>query len=305
MTALGIQFPVQTLDGRILLPPGTLLDTETLERLAEAGRRESGPRAPVLAHASVRKDILYFFSQPPYEIVFGGEKRVAALLSLMEEVSLPVPLLEILEHFRVVDFYTYRHMLLVFALTALLADELLDDPEERLHQLMASPTHDVGKVAVPLDVLRKSSPLTPSDRQLLKHHAAAGFVLVGYYMGDFSHLTARVARDHHERRDGSGYPSGGAIDDLLVEIVIVADVYDALMSPRPYRSTPYERRTALEVLTTMAEKGKVRWEIVETLILLNRRRKHSVDGVRRVSQERRGTEPPGNAYSLPSRRRER
>ena len=301
MKTIGLQFPVQTLDGKTLLPSGTLLDTDALGRLIEQGHGEKWPRLSVLDYSTIRKDILYFFTHPPYEIIFSGEKRVSELLDLMQEVSLPLPLLEILERFRGTDFYTYRHMLLVFALSALLTREMVEDPEERLHSLRASPTHDVGKIGVPLEVLRKPTTLTPSDRQILKHHVASGFVLAGYYLQDFTRLPACVARDHHERRDGSGYPLGEAIDDLFLEMVIVADVYDALLSPRPYRPAAYEKRSALEVLTTMAEKGKVRWDVVETLIVLNRRRKHPPDAERRVSRERRGTEPTGNSYSLPSR----
>lgn len=301
MKAIGLQFPVLTADGETLLPSGTMLDADTLGGLLERSRRETWDRMPILDYATLRKDILYFFTHPPYEIIFSGEQRVGELLGLMEQVSLPLPLLELLERFRGADFYTYRHMLLVFALSALLAREMVEDPEERLRQLMASPTHDVGKIGVPLEVLRKPVKLTPSDRQILKHHAPSGFVLVGYYLQDFTVLPARVARDHHERRDGSGYPLGDPIDDLLVEIVIVADVYDALMSPRPYRPAAYEKRTALEVLTMMADKGKLRWDVVEMLILLNRRRKHPADAKRLVSRERRGTEPSGNAYSLPSK----
>jgi len=305
LKTLGLQFPVQTLDGQILLPSGTLLDADAIGGLMEQSRSENWPRLPVLEYSTIRKDILYFFTHPPYEIIFSGEKRVNDVLGLMQEVSLPLPLLEILERFREADFYTYRHMLLVFALSALLAREMVEDPEERRHSLRASPTHDVGKIGVPLEVLRKPTTLTPSDRQILRHHVISGFVLAGYYLQDFTLLPVCVARDHHERRDGSGYPLGEAIDDLFLEMVIVADIYDALLSPRPYRPNAYEKRSALEVLTTMAEKGKVRWDVVETLIILNRRRKHPPDGERRVSRERRGAEPAGNSYSLPSRDEER
>ena len=59
-------------------------------------------------------------------------------------------------------------------------------------------------------------------------------------------MAARVARDHHEFRDGSGYMRGVKLNDPMVEIVAVCDIYDGLLSPRPYRTAAYDNRTALE-----------------------------------------------------------
>lgn len=299
MYEIGLQFPVHTRDGQMLLPAGTLLNPEVMQSFLDETARQDWESIPVLSYGTIRPDLLYFIGHPPYEIVFGGEGRVRALLQLMEEVRLPVPLLDIVERFRIIDFYTYRHLLLVFALTALLSHELLDDPEERLLQLAASPTHDVGKICVPVEILQKPASLTPPERQVLKHHAGAGYVLVSYYMKDADVLSALVARDHHERLDGSGYPQGSIMDNLLVEVVVVADIYDALMSPRPYRLAPYEKRTALEVLTTMADKGKLRGDVVETLILLNRRQRLPDGAERRISREKRGPESPEGSYRAP------
>ena len=102
----------------------------------------------------------------------------------------------------------------------------------------------------------KSDPLTLTERGSLEHHAAAGFVLLSYYFQDFQNIGAITARDHHERKDGSGYPCGTLLDDYMVEIVAVSDVYDALISQRPYRPVSYENRTALEEITEMAEKNQ-------------------------------------------------
>jgi HD-GYP domain-containing protein (c-di-GMP phosphodiesterase class II) len=125
----------------------------------------------------------------------------------------------------------------------------------------------------------------------------AGYVLACYYLKDSDHIAARVARDHHERKTGTGYPRGVSKVDRIAEIVIVGDVYDALISPRPYRSVSYDNRSALEVVTEMAKKGEVSWDIVKVLIAQNRRDKPEIDEFT-VSKERRGQNPAGNLHGI-------
>lgn len=131
----------------------------------------------------------------------------------------------------------------------------------------------------------------------MEHHAIAGYVLLSYYLGDSKNLSAIVARDHHERKDSSGYPCGVPLKDHMIKIVVVSDVYDALLSPRPYRRISYENRTALEEITAMAGKGKLSWEIVQALVAINRKnRPHYSECT--VSLEKRGTPPPDNVYGI-------
>ena len=122
-------------------------------------------------------------------------------------------------------------------------------------------------------------------------------MLFGYYLQDNKTFASKAARDHHERNDGSGYPCGTHLKDRMVEIVVVSDVYDALLSPRPYRRISYENRTALEEITAMAEKGKLSWEIVRALVAANRKdRPHYSECT--LSLEKRGAPPLDNVYGI-------
>ena len=104
-------------------------------------------------------------------------------------------------------------------------------------------------------------------------------------------------RDHHEKKDGSGYPRGIPLEDLMVEIVAVSDIYDALVSSRPYRPISYDNRTALEEITGMAGRNEISWEVVRALVAHNRKAKpHSSECS--ISTEKRGTPPPGNVYGI-------
>lgn len=293
--AIALPFPVVTLEGELLLPAGTMGSEQVLAEVAAAGRLVPREPVPLLNYGSVRKDLQRCLAMTPYCEIFGDSAQVDELMALMGRVTLPVPLLYALDFFRAHDFHTYRHVLTVFALSMLVGEDIMPDYHERPGKIMAGPTHDFGKVCIPLSILRKNSPLTRLERSMLNHHPLAGQILLAYYLGDHKHPAVTVAGDHHERRDGSGYPRG--ITDLqpIVELVAACDVYDALLAPRPYRPLAYDNRSALEELTALAEAGKLGWEYVTALVARNRKGQPDAAGVV-VSRDRRGTSPLGNCY---------
>ncbi len=103
---------------------------------------------------------------------------------------------------------------------------------------LASQLHDVGKVAIPDAILLKPGKLTPEEFEVIKSHAEIGFQMLAGSSTEVVRLGARIARTHHERWDGLGYPRGLAGEAIPVEgrIAAVADVFDALTSDRVYRS---------------------------------------------------------------------
>jgi putative two-component system response regulator len=103
---------------------------------------------------------------------------------------------------------------------------------------LASQLHDVGKVAVPDSILLKRGKLTPEEFEVIKGHAEIGFQMLAGSPAEVVQLGALIARTHHERYDGSGYPRGLAGEDIPQEgrMAAIADVFDALTSDRVYRS---------------------------------------------------------------------
>ena len=296
MAEYRLTYGVTDLEGKQLLPAGTLLTPQVMNDVA---MRETGTikRCRLLDFRQVQDDLLSYLSTPPYDLITSHDKQRAALLDIAGEVHVPEAILHSFFRFREADIYTYRHVLLVFTLSILIAQELIGEKETLLEEIIAGPTHDIGKLCIPPEILAKQTPLSKAEYEYLKHHALAGYVLLTYYFRDPDILAARVARDHHERRDGSGYPAGLCVDDVLVDIVMIADMYDALISSRPYRPVSYDTRSALEELIAQARRGTINETVVQVLVALNRRSKpHYWDCV--ISSERRGKAPSGNVYGV-------
>jgi HD-GYP domain-containing protein (c-di-GMP phosphodiesterase class II) len=297
MSIVTLTHPVHTLDNRLLLPAATNLTPEALGSLIESNTADSEKPCRLLDYGSVINDMMKCLSQPPYSEIFSDKDETSGLLDLMATVYLIPSVLRSLDYFRMYDFHTYRHILLVFALSTLLAKDLNPDYKDRIREAATGPTHDCGKICIPQRILRKTAPLTRREKKIVDHHAAAGYVLLSYYLKDSNNLSAIVARDHHERKDGSGQPRGIRLDDLMVEIVAASDVYDALISPRPYRPVSYDNRTALEEITGMAERGEIGWDVVKALVAHNRKSKPDFRDSS-VSGEKRGAPPPGNVHGI-------
>jgi len=146
------------------------------------------------------------------------------------------------------DTYTEEHTRRV-ALRAVQVGEELSLPPERLRALaLGGLLHDIGKLSIPDEILKRPGPLSHREFELVEEHPERGKRLL-HELGGFPESVLRLVHDHHERLDGSGYPQGlerGELD-LDTRILSVCDVYDALMSRRVYRAA-WTHEEALRLL---------------------------------------------------------
>jgi putative two-component system response regulator len=115
---------------------------------------------------------------------------------------------------------------------------MLGLPEERIEELhFASPLHDIGKVAIPLDLLNKPARLSNEEMAVVRSHTTIGHRILEGSTWPVIQCAARIALAHHECWDGTGYPHALHGEEIPLEarIVAVADVYDALLSKRAYK----------------------------------------------------------------------
>ncbi len=169
------------------------------------------------------KDLRVRFEE---ELVASNDRLQGLLRQIVESMS------------RVVearDPYTQGHQERVALIAKAIAVEMGLDEEEIDGIEVAGLVHDVGKLAVPSEILTTPTQLTDTEFRLIKEHPAAGFeILKGI---DFFWPVAQMALQHHERQDGSGYPQGLKGEQTLLgaRILAVADVVEAMASHRPYR----------------------------------------------------------------------
>jgi len=110
-------------------------------------------------------------------------------------------------------------------------------PSLELLTAQAAPLHDLGKIAIPDSILLKPGRLEPEEFEVVKTHAVLGARVLAEGESELLAVAEQIARSHHERWDGSGYPDALAGDaiPLVARLVAVADVFDVLVHERPYK----------------------------------------------------------------------
>ncbi|PZP61834.1 MULTISPECIES: response regulator [Pseudoxanthomonas] len=141
-------------------------------------------------------------------------------------------------------------------IAALVAEQLGMGEEDVRAIELAAPLHDMGKIAIPDAVLMKPGPLDADELAIMRRHPKIGHELLSGSQNRLIQTGAIIALRHHERFDGSGYPDGLRGEQIPIEarIVAVADVFDALISARPYKPA-WTRDAALAYL--YAQRGRL------------------------------------------------
>ncbi len=147
------------------------------------------------------------------------------------------------------DPETGAHVLRMAHYARLVARELGLPAHEQELLLHATPLHDLGKLGTPDNILLKPGRLTSSEFLIMQQHARIGWEILHQHQSPILQAGAQIALSHHERFDGTGYPErrAGSGISLYGRITAVADVFDALTSPRPYKQawTPADARAWL------------------------------------------------------------
>ena len=162
------------------------------------------------------------------------------------------------------DPYTGGHQRRVAELVGAIGAELgLDEDRVKGMQLGAA-IHDLGKIAVPAEILSKPGRILPQEMDLIRTHVTRGYEIVHEY--DWPWPIPEMVRDHHEHLDGSGYPNGLRGDEIVLEarVISVADTFEAMSHHRPYRPSLGDQ----EALRELTEGRGVRYDadVVDALL---------------------------------------
>ena len=134
------------------------------------------------------------------------------------------------------DGYTGEHCKSVVGLALDLADQLALGPERQRNLEFAALLHDVGKIAIPKEIINKPGKLDPDEWTIIKTHTVEGQKMLER-VGGFMRQVGIIVRSHHERWDGGGYPDGLAGESIPLEarIITCCDSWNAMRTDRPYR----------------------------------------------------------------------
>ena len=175
------------------------------------------------------------------EVRMGNAVDIGGARQLVEDISDSISrnpgAIISLARLKTADDYTYMHSVAVCAMMVALAKQLgLDDAQTRSCG-MAGLLHDLGKVAMPTDVLNKPGKLTDAEYAVMQTHPTEGFKMLKA-SPNVDMVAQDVVLHHHEKMDGSGYPEGLKGDEisLYAKMGAVCDVYDAITSNRPYKT---------------------------------------------------------------------
>jgi HD domain len=153
------------------------------------------------------------------------------------------------------DNETGVHIVRMSQMCGLLAKECGFHEEYVKNIINASEMHDVGKIGIPDNILLKPGRLTEQERDIMKRHASIGKQILQHSDSPLIKLSESIAYTHHEHYDGTGYPNGLAGEYIPIEgrITAICDVFDALVSKRPYKEA-WTHEKALEYVKNQSGK---------------------------------------------------
>ena len=130
-----------------------------------------------------------------------------------------------------------RNLIRMGKFTTIIAEALGFDKESREILEVSSTMHDIGKIGVPDSILLKEGPLEVEEFEIMKRHCHMGHEILKNSPSPYLQMGAVIALHHHEKYNGAGYPGGLKEDEISIEtrIAAVADVFDALITKRPYK----------------------------------------------------------------------
>ncbi len=209
-----------------------------------------------------------FITKPPNKMeLLARTKSLVRLKRLNDNLaSIEYVLFSLAKTVEAKDGYTQGHVERVSKLAIILGKKMSLSEREMEALRYGGALHDIGKIAVPGDILNKPGPLSPEEWEVMKNHPVVGYEICLPLKKNLGYAL-EVIRHHHEKLDGTGYPDGLKDEEIsdAARIMAVVDIYDALVTDRPYRQgMPLAK--ALEILEQEANTGKLDKVVVDHLI---------------------------------------
>jgi putative nucleotidyltransferase with HDIG domain len=272
--------PILDATGRIMLQRGTMLEGHYIEYLEKCGlnsiiiqdgeddepevklsekakRTVERTRVEDPAKMSLREDVKkrigegvqYLFdntsSKSFLETTANVSEELTRAINKYDAVAIDISAL------KVSDEYTFKHSVDVASLAMIIGKKYGLSRDEVREIGVSGLLHDVGKSKIPKEILNKPDKLTDEEFHQMKYHSLYGYKILEENEG-FSNAIKSGVLQHHEKMNGAGYPMAIKSDKIhtFAKIISVADVFDALVTTRPYKKA-FSKRDAIEIIMTM------------------------------------------------------
>jgi HD-GYP domain-containing protein (c-di-GMP phosphodiesterase class II) len=286
---------IHSIHGKLLVQKKSIVNYEIFEKIASESLYCTRMNVK-LKESFIYNDAYICCHKAPYNS-YCQKVNVKDVLKIFGDISVPIAILDEFSFMRIKDEYTYFHSINTTLLVICLSLLFYDDYQKVLQLATASFCHDIGKSRIPSSILHSPMPLSNEEFDIIKEHTVYGTILCCHYFGDFFSPSTIAAFQHHEKKNGTGYPVGINLRDENVMFISIVDIFDALISKRPYRNEPYDVRGAIDVLCMSVEKGEFDKEKLKMLISLNREPEESIDDIK-CSVNYRGKVPKLNNYGI-------
>lgn len=232
-------------DGRILISKKTEISAPIIAKLKELRlpsayiETHSGAEINDPVSDTTRSELMRNLSKFDYELRSGRSMNLLAckqpLYKMIDEIISTEKSSHVLADIRIHNDYTYGHSIHVCILAVKIGLKMGFDRAKIDDLALGALYHDIGMIKIPVEILDRIGGLTKEEIKMVQNHPKLGFEILKEQQIPLE--SARVASQHHERYDGSGYPrglAGGDIDELA-RITAVADVFDAMTTEKIYR----------------------------------------------------------------------
>jgi len=255
---------VMTLEGRVLLASGMKLTEEYKRKLKANGITEiyiedeisKNLHVPEVVHEEIiseaKRKIKLMMNNPSIKTSIDGFQVMKIVEKIITDILLNKDIVANLSDIRSVDDYTFSHSVNVCILSLIIGIGFGYSGDKLRELGVGSILHDIGKVMISQEILKKPVQLSSKEFEEIKKHTIYGYELLKKTKG-ITMMASHISLGHHERLDGSGYPYQLRGNDIhkAARIVAVSDVYDALTTDRVYRKKlmPHE---VIDYITSLA-----------------------------------------------------
>lgn len=292
-----LKFDLYDINNTLLVKKNQEITETFINELIHKGENQS-KKFVAVKDTPIVKDLESVFSDKRYAPIFSSTSTRQHIKETLEQLKLEEFLFNELSNMKEDHPYTYKHVQIIAAMSIIIISMLGKSKYNPTFAAHLSLTHDIGKTRIPEEILNKEIALSDNEYEIIQSHPTIGYLLLNYYCGWEGKKYCWTAFEHHEKLDGSGYPRGIKKIDPYAQLITTIDIFDALISDRPYRRTPFSVRSAVDFLLDGAGNQQLNKENVYTLI--NCLRKNKVYPIRsiKVSKEKRDKLPLGSVYGI-------